>query len=525
MLSRFRPTPTLATALLLAGVAYLLISFGPTTLQQYDSLAERSPALGAVYLASVGLGSLLVAGLLLWGGWRVWGNTLARQRRRDRRGRDPSQLSDAERRAELEENLASGRDFAAGLLNKPQLRAEIERLAADLESKRTAKRLEIVAFGAISSGKSSLLNTLAGREVFQSSVVGGTTTTRGSVPWPGEVSGIEGDEVILVDTPGLAEVEGQSRAAEAAAHAQNADLVLMVVDGPLRSFEAELLGLLAGMEKRIVVCLNKTDWYDAAALEQLLGQLREQTAGRVRDEDVVAVRSRPVARQQVRVTAAGDEETVEVTDPPDISALADRLVEIVRRDGGDLLLANLLTQSRGLLDDAKEKVLATLDEEASRVIDRYMWAAGGAGAIPVPGLDLAGGAAVTVKMVLDLATVYKQKIDTDTVVEMLSSLGKNLIAMLGASGAATALMAAVGSTIKLAPGVGTLAGGLLQGVAQALVTRWIGRVFCKFYRNQMQPPEGGLAELAKREWQALTTAEELRKLVRAGRDRLSGEPR
>ena len=36
-------------------------------------------------------------------------------------------------------------------------------------------------------------------------------------------------------------------------------------------------------------------------------------------------------------------------------------------------------------------------------------------------------------MVLDLAQVYQQKIDTDTVVTLLGQLGKNLIAMVGAS--------------------------------------------------------------------------------------------
>ncbi|MEM1304000.1 MAG: hypothetical protein AAGG46_03850, partial [Planctomycetota bacterium] len=70
------------------------------------------------------------------------------------------------------------------------------------------------------------------------------------------------------------------------------------------------------------------------------------------------------------------------------------------------------------------------------------------------------------------------------------------------------------------PGVGTLAGSVLQGVVQALMTRWIGRVFCGYYRNQMQPPEGGLAELAKREWDLVTSADELRKLVRLGREKL-----
>lgn len=514
-MSRFRPSFSFVAIAVIAVIGYLLFSVFPGTMAQFQSLKETNSALGYAYLASVGLGTLLLGGLVAWGLLKVWRNTRTNQLADQRRGRSPSELSAKERQNELTDNLASGRDYAASIRSAPHLRGEIERLAAELEAKRETRRLEIVAFGTISSGKSSLLNALAGRDAFQSNVIGGTTTKRSSIPWPGA------DQVDLIDTPGLAEVDGESRAAEAAAEAENADLVLFVVDGPLKSYEAELLTLLGSMEKRIVLCLNKEDWYDRHQQKDLLEQLAEQSAGAVKPEDVVTVRSRSVVREAVRVNAEGAEETIEVTDPPDIGPLADRLLTIVRREGGDLLLANLLMQSRGLVDDAKERVLVALDEEADRVIDRYMWAAGGVTAInPVPLLDIAGGSAVTIKMVLDLATIYKQKIDADTVVEMLAQLGKNLIAILGVSAAAPAIVTAVGTTLKLAPGIGTLAGGLLQGTVQALMTRWIGRIFCRYYRNQMQPPEGGLAELAKREWNLLTSADELRKLVRQGRERL-----
>ena len=63
-----------------------------------------------------------------------------------------------------------------------------------------------------------------------------------------------------------------------------------------------------------------------------------------------------------------------------------------------------------------------------------------------------------------------------------------------------------------------LAGGLLQGLVQALVTRWIGRVFMAYFRQELQQPEGGLAGLARREWQRITTVEELRKLVQRARE-------
>ena len=128
-------------------------------------------------------------------------------------------------------------------------------------------------------------------------------------------------------------------------------------------------------------------------------------------------------------------------------------------------------------------------------------------------------------MVLDLAQIYRQPIDTDTVVTMLSQLGKNLIAMLGVTAVTPAVAAGVGTLLKTVPGIGTITGGLLQGLVQAVVTRWIGRVFCAYFKNEMKPPPGGLAELARQEWTKQMAAEAIRKLVLAGRTRRQDEER
>ncbi|TWT90959.1 tRNA modification GTPase TrmE [Pseudobythopirellula maris] len=511
-----RPKTTgLLTIVALVAIGYALVTVPPKVIAQYNAAMEISPTVSWLYLGVVTAGALLLTGLVVWGAWRLWRNTRSRRVADDRRSRDPSQLSRNQRAAELGDNLSAGREYAAEGAVNPMLRSEIERSIRELEEKRETRSLEVVAFGTISSGKSSLLNALAGREAFRSDVVGGTTTTESRVPWPDD------DSVTLIDTPGLAEVQGEGRAAAAALSAKDADLVLFVVDGPMKSYEHDLLERLATMEKRIVLCLNKEDWYDSRQREELLGQIAEQCEGLVAATDLVAVRSRPTMRPVVRVSPDGVETHDEVEAPPDISPLAERIAAIVAREGGDLLLANLLMRSRGLVDEARERVLAVLDKEADRVIDRHMWVAAGVSAVnPIPLLDLAGGSAVTVKMVLDLAGVYKQKVDTNTVTEMLAQLGKNLIAMLGASAAAPALAAGVGSLLKTVPGAGTVAGGLLQGLVQALVTRWIGRIFKQYYRNDMQPPAGGLAELARNEWAAVTKPEELRKLVRLGRQKV-----
>lgn len=498
-----------------AVLAYAVVTWLPSAVDGYQNLAATNPRLGTLYLVLISAGGLFLLALSLWLMVRLWRNTANKRSHRHRRGQNPSQLSAKQRQQELSDNLSTSRDFADDENVSAELRTEIDQALAELETKQESSRLEIVAFGTISSGKSTLLNALAGRQVFASDVVGGTTSTRSDIPWPGN------DEVILVDTPGLAEVRGESRAFEAAQAAQNSDVVLLVVDGPLKAYEVDLVNKLAEMEKRLLVCLNKEDWYDDEEQEQLMSQIASQLPS-IANADVVAVRAGVISRSRIRVAADGSEIEEQYEQPPSVQALAERLMQVVEHDGRDLLLANLLLQSRGLVDEAKVRVRKVLDQRADEIISKHMWAAGGAAGInPIPLLDIAGGSAITVKMVLELARVYKQSIDADTVVKMLEQLGKNLIAMVGVTAATPALASGVGSLLKTVPGIGTIAGGLVQGTVQALVTRWIGNVFQKYFQEEMKTPKSGFAELARQQWQKLTQPESLRKLVQVGRRKLS----
>jgi hypothetical protein len=375
----------------------------------------------------------------------------------------------------------------------------------------TGQTLEIVAFCTVSSGKSSLLNALAGRDVFRTDPKGGTTVARNEVPWTGQ------DKVVLVDAPGLAEVHGEEREALARQIARDADLVLFVVDGPLKDFEFKLLSQLHEMEKRVLVCLNKSDWFRETDRQILAGQIIEQTRRMIAPEDVLTLRAQPGRRVRVRVLADGSEveETVDVE--PDISPLAERMLDIVEQDGRDLLAANLLLRARGLAVDARRQVQTALDKRAQQVVERYMWQAGGAAAIsPLPVLDVAVGLAISTKMVFELARVYRQSIDIEAAGRLIGELGKNLVSILGASVASPTLGTAVASLLKTVPGVGTIAGGVLQGLVQAIVTRWIGQVFIAYFRDEMREPPAGWAALARAKWDQVTRPAELAQLAKAG---------
>ena len=149
-----KPSQGLLVLVALAAAGYLFVTVPPQLAEGYDAAGGWASWSGKLYVLVVGVGVGLLVTLALWGAWRLWGNTVWNRRVTERRAKNPSQLSKRDLSAELGDNLQQSRDYAWGLDSKSALRAEVERAIAELESKREARKLEIVAFGTISSGKS-----------------------------------------------------------------------------------------------------------------------------------------------------------------------------------------------------------------------------------------------------------------------------------------------------------------------------------------------------------------------------------
>ena len=503
----FRFLQILIVALLGSALLYFTFQF----VDHYQMVRQWEQPWITIYLTMVAVGGLLVIGVVGYVVVKLWYRSRYQILRKRQRDRSPSQLPRSDQKREIEENLNEIKNLQADAKDQ-QFKLELDPLVREFIEKKKNGTLEIVAFGTVSSGKSSLLNAVAGRDVFRTDIRGGTTIRRNEIPWSGA------DCITLVDTPGFSEIEGQQRQQIAASAAKGADLVLVVVDGPLRQSEFQLLEILNGMEKRMLVCLNKKDLFGENDRDLLVQQISKQVDGLVNPRDVVAVRSCSTQQIRRRVLADGSEmiETVELS--ADIEPLAERMLTIIGGEGQSLLMANLLLRSRGLVDEARRKVQDSLDRQAWQIVDRYTWGVAGAAALcPFPAVDLMVGCAVSSKMVVDLAAVYRQDIDQDSAVKLLSELGKHLVGMLGGVTAT----AAVGSLLKGVPGAGWAAGGVLQGISQALITRWIGSVFVDYFGNAMCAPEGGLAGLAQRQWNQMTSVNQLRRLIGVARSQLT----
>ena len=181
--------------------------------------------------------------------------------------------------------------------------------------------------------------------------------------------------------------------------------MLLVVDGPLRDSEYQpVADGWAKWRSVCFVCINKVRLVRRRGprRESLRGQLcRTDCAPKCApDEDVVAssalnpLREREAGSKFCR-TAAKRKETGPGNAARHPADLADRMMgRSSDAMGSDLLLANLLLQSRGLVEDAQQRVRECDRSSAlGKIVDRNTCgAAGGAAALsPLPLLDLGGG--------------------------------------------------------------------------------------------------------------------------------------
>lgn len=149
-----------------------------------------------------------------------------------------------------------------------QLLARMEQLLEGADRGKIIREgLQTVIVGKPNVGKSSLLNWLLEEE--RAIVTDIPGTTRDTVE---EYLNIDGIPIKIVDTAGIREtgdIVERMGVEKSKTYAENADLVLMMLDGsrPLEAEDREILSFIK--EKKTIVLLNKTDLEQKLSLEEL----------------------------------------------------------------------------------------------------------------------------------------------------------------------------------------------------------------------------------------------------------------
>lgn len=332
--------------------------------------------------------------------------------------------------------------------------------------------VHIAVFGMVGRGKSSLLNALVGQPIFQTGPLHGVTQQAESIRWKtaGEeelqkgvqkdtrkdvhratLSGQQASRVELIDTPGIDEVGGEERQAIAQKIAHQADLILFVIAGDLTQLEYTALSELSHAGKPILLVLNKVDQYPLSDRHQILTTLREQRlAGLLPPENIIAAAAAPLVTQAVR-SADGKLTTHTERDRPDVSAVKLKVLEILQREGKALIALNTLLYADEINEEVVAQKLALRDHAAADTIWKTTLTKAIAVALnPVMVIDLLGGTAIDVTLIVALARLYGLEMTQQGAAKLLSKIAiatgsltvSELVITFGLSGLKSALGAA-----------------------------------------------------------------------------------
>ncbi|GJM24288.1 MAG: hypothetical protein DHS20C16_07030 [Phycisphaerae bacterium] len=346
-----------------------------------------------------------------------------------------------------------------------------------MQEKLRQGEVHILCFGSINVGKSSLINALRAESDAETGPIGGWTTANNRYDWATcsyKVPGLASSKVILVDTPGLNEVDGAERARMAKDAAASADLILFVVADDFMDVQYEALRQLAEARKPIIVVFNKTDTRKPDELERLLAKIRDDRVPKfIKPEDVVAVAANPMPRVRIIERADGSRIEEEFQPPPDIEALQVRMLEILGAEGKALIALN----SAVFTSDKADRLIAVKESIRSQQAEKTIrnFAIGKALAVafnPVPVADIAGGALVDAKMIHSIADIYDCRLSAKQVRSLILEIGKSAGWIAGAE---WITHAGSGVLKTLTFGVSTLVTGPMQACAAAVGSYIVGK--------------------------------------------------
>ncbi|MBD2577941.1 GTP-binding protein [Oscillatoria sp. FACHB-1406] len=301
------------------------------------------------------------------------------------------------------------------------LEPDLDRLANFLD-KLDRAIVQIAAFGMVGRGKSSILNALLGQEVFTVGPLHGVTRTADCADWHLDresIPGGEGDilrvalpgagnsQIQLIDTPGIDEVDGETREALAREVAQRADLLLFIVAGDLTKVEFDALSRLREVGKPMILIFNKIDQYPEADRLSIYEKIRDE---RVRElltpDEIVMVAASPLVAIAVR-QKDGSLKVQRQPGAPQIQDLKLKILEILHREGKSLVALNSLL----FADEVNERVLARKFSIREAAAEQLIWRgvilkATAIALNPVTAIDLLTGAIVDAALILSLSKLY-----------------------------------------------------------------------------------------------------------------------
>jgi uncharacterized protein (DUF697 family) len=257
------------------------------------------------------------------------------------------------------------------------------------------------------------------------------------------------------------------------------DGVVLVTDGDMTDSALTLLRERVMAGQGAVLVFNKQDHYDPTDQQTILAQLQQQMASLPVPVPVVSTAAAPRPIKVRRHQADGTVIEMMETPDPAIAALHTTLAAALVAERPTLVAATVLRRALALRQQVQTDLNRLRRDRAMPLIDQLQWVAGAAAfANPVPTLDLLATVAINGQLIMDLGKLYGFNLSLDEAKTAAGTLA-SLTVKLGLVELSTQVLTAV-----LKSHFATyLAGGLVQGLSAAYLTRMAGLSLVEYFEQ------------------------------------------
>ncbi|WP_370051172.1 GTP-binding protein [Cyanothece sp. BG0011] len=318
------------------------------------------------------------------------------------------------------------------------LEKELNHLTAMLE-KLEHSVVQIAAFGMVGRGKSSVLNGLLGEDIFKTGPLHGVTQAIDTASWTLKLDdNIEGLQTValsgwgqskieLIDTPGIDEVDGETREKLAHQMAKQVDLILFVISGDMTQVEFEALSQLREAGKPIILVFNKIDQYPETDRLAIYQKIRDDRVKELLSPDeIVMIAAAPLVTEIIQ-DSQGKLKQQRKRGKPNIEALQLKILEILHREGKSLVALNTMLYADEVNEQIVARKLEIRDKAANQLIHKATMTKAMAIALnPVTVVDLFTGAVVDVAMILALSRLYGIPMTQQGAIALLQKIGVSM---------------------------------------------------------------------------------------------------
>ncbi|MEH1851425.1 MAG: DUF697 domain-containing protein [Nostoc sp.] len=281
--------------------------------------------------------------------------------------------------------------------------------------------------------------------------------------------------VSLQETAPLFREVGENSDAAILTEVAKSDFVLFLTNGDLTDSEFQTLQQLKAANQPTILVFNKQDQYLADESASILLSLKQRMQG-----NVVATAASPIAIKVRKHEADGAVQEWMEQPAADIQQLTQQLDEVLVQQGQRLVWLTTMRKAGLLKAEAKNWLNGTRRDRTTPIIEQYQWiAAAAAFANPVPALDILATAAINAQMVMDLGNIYQQKFSLEQAQTVAGTMG-SLMLKLGLVELSTKAI----STVLKSNAVTFVAGGVVQGVSAAYLTRVAGLSLVEYFQQQ-----------------------------------------